>query len=87
MFLNCLVAFVDCLSFQFATFRFSCAVGWVGFEFLGRNGRLTAARHFVSDRGLIGSLPETRPPLLSVVELVPFTLHFPLSSLTERSLE
>eukprot|EP00965_Chrysotila_dentata_P210584 6185979-Pleurochrysis_carterae.AAC.3 len=31
----------------------------------------------VSNRGLVGSLPETCPPLLSVVELIPFTLHFP----------
>eukprot|EP00965_Chrysotila_dentata_P199189 6179230-Pleurochrysis_carterae.AAC.2 len=30
----------------------------------------------VTDKGADGSLPETRPPPLSVVDLIRFTLHF-----------
>eukprot|EP00965_Chrysotila_dentata_P011188 363874-Pleurochrysis_carterae.AAC.1 len=51
------------------------------------HGALTAARPLRLCRGLVGSLPETRPPLFSVVELTSF--HSSLSTLPppKRSLE
>eukprot|EP00965_Chrysotila_dentata_P169758 5603149-Pleurochrysis_carterae.AAC.1 len=51
------------------------------------HGALTAARLLCLCRGLVGSLPDTRPPLLSVVELISF--YSSLFSLfpPERSLE
>eukprot|EP00965_Chrysotila_dentata_P057626 1910962-Pleurochrysis_carterae.AAC.1 len=42
----------------------------------GESGALTAARPFESEKGLVGSPPETRQPLLSVAELAHSTLHF-----------
>eukprot|EP00965_Chrysotila_dentata_P166200 5487254-Pleurochrysis_carterae.AAC.1 len=51
------------------------------------HGALTAARPLHLGRGLIGSLPETRLPLLSVVELISFHSSLSLSSPPTRSLE
>eukprot|EP00965_Chrysotila_dentata_P002574 83707-Pleurochrysis_carterae.AAC.1 len=51
------------------------------------HGALTAVRPLHLPRGLVGSLPETQPPLLSVVELTPFHSSLSILSPPERSLE
>eukprot|EP00965_Chrysotila_dentata_P158861 5247522-Pleurochrysis_carterae.AAC.1 len=61
--------------------------GSVWIETTTSHGALTAARPLRLCRGLVRSLPETRPPLFSVVESTSFHSSPPTLSPAERSLE